>query len=98
MAGIHHSIITSHIPYESEFKRTQNLLAALDETLIQIYGKAYWLWIAHEPNIKRCLRMHVSRERTILVYYQFFEQLRSGLDGTLIVYILPVAKLKHMIL
>jgi putative transposase len=49
----------------------------VDETLIQIDGKDYWLWIAYEPNIKRCLMMHISRERTILVCYQFFKQLRN---------------------
>jgi putative transposase len=49
----------------------------VDETLIQIDGKDYWLWIAYEPNIKRCLMMHLSRERTILVCYQFFKQIRN---------------------
>jgi transposase-like protein len=32
----------------------------VDETLIQIDGKDYWLWITYEPNIKRCLMMHLS--------------------------------------
>jgi putative transposase len=49
----------------------------VDETLIQIDGRDYWLWIAYEHRLKRCLMMHLSRERTIFVCYQFFKQLRS---------------------
>jgi putative transposase len=49
----------------------------VDETLLRIDGQDYWLWIAYEPNLKSCLMMHLSRERTILVCYQFFRQLRN---------------------
>jgi putative transposase len=48
-----------------------------DETLLQIDGQNYWLWIAYEPNLNVCLMMHLSRERTIFVCYQFFKQLRN---------------------
>ena len=46
-----------------------------DETLLQIDGQDYWLWIAYEPNLDACLMMHLSRERTIFVCYRFFKQL-----------------------
>lgn len=50
----------------------------VDETLLQIDGKDYWLWIAYEPALNTCLMMmHLSRERTILVCYQFFKRLRD---------------------
>jgi hypothetical protein len=49
----------------------------VDETLLQIDGKDYWLWIAYEPALNTCLMMHLSRERTIFVCYQFFKQLRT---------------------
>ena len=49
----------------------------VDETLLKIDGQDYWLWIAYEPNLKACLMMHLSRERTIFVCYQFFRQLRN---------------------
>jgi putative transposase len=49
----------------------------VDETLLQIDGQNYWLWIAYEPNLNSCLLMHLSRERTIFVCYQFFKQLRD---------------------
>ena len=49
----------------------------VDETLLKIYGQDYWLWIAYEPNVKSCVMMHLSRERTIFVCYQFFRQLRN---------------------
>ena len=47
----------------------------VDETLLQIDGQDYWLWIAYEPNLDVCLILHLSRERTIFVCYQFFKQL-----------------------
>jgi putative transposase len=51
----------------------------VDETLIQIDGMDYWLWIAYEPDMDLCLMMHIyiSRERTIFVCYQFFKELRK---------------------
>jgi transposase-like protein len=51
------------------------------ETLLQIDGHDYWLWIAYEPNLNVCLMMHLSREKTIFVCYQFFKQLRNRFGG-----------------
>jgi putative transposase len=48
----------------------------VDETLLKIDGQDYWLWIAYEPHLSVCLAMHLSRERTIFVCYQFFKLLR----------------------
>jgi transposase-like protein len=49
----------------------------VDETLLQIDGYDYWLWVAYEPNLNFCLMMHLSRERTIFACYQhFLKQLR----------------------
>jgi putative transposase len=48
----------------------------VDEALLKIDGQEHWLWIAYEPDLNKCLMMHLSRERTILVCYQFFMQLR----------------------
>lgn len=49
----------------------------VDETLLQIDGHDYWLWVAYEPKLNVCLSMHLSRERTIFVCYRFFQQLRN---------------------
>ena len=49
----------------------------VDETLLRIDGQDYWLWLACEPDQNACLGMHLSRERTIFVCYQFFKQLRN---------------------
>ena len=49
----------------------------VDETLVKIDGLEYWLWIAYEPNLAVCLMMHLSRERTMLVCYRFFKQLKD---------------------
>jgi hypothetical protein len=32
------------------------------------------------PNLNRCLMIHLSRERTILVYYGFFIHMRNRYD------------------
>jgi transposase-like protein len=56
----------------------------VDETLLQIDGKDYWLWwIAYEPNQNQSLMMYLSRKRAIFfVYYQqFFKQIRDKFGG-----------------
>src|SRR5690606_15731211 len=60
------------------YRTDRRLVRAIfvDETLLQIDGHDYWLWIAYEPAIDTCLAMHLSRERTVLVCYHFFKQLR----------------------
>ncbi|HET7284700.1 MAG TPA: hypothetical protein VFI70_08435 [Nitrososphaeraceae archaeon] len=62
----------------------------VDETLVKIDGLEYWLWIAYEPNLDVCLMMHLSRERTILVCYQFFKQLRNRMVGRLFLQMVPI--------
>jgi transposase-like protein len=59
------------------FKVNRRLIKEIlvDETLLKVNGQAYWLWIAYEPNTKSCLMIHLSRERTIFVCYQFLKQL-----------------------
>jgi putative transposase len=32
----------------------------VDETLLQVDGQNYWLWLAYEPNLNVCLMMHIS--------------------------------------
>jgi putative transposase len=49
----------------------------VDETLLKIDGHDYWLWVAYEPDQNKCLAIHISRERTILVCYRFFKHLRT---------------------
>ena len=58
-------------------KKSQVKVIFVDETLLQIDGQDYWLWIAYEPNMDLCLMMHLSRERTIFVCYQFLKELRK---------------------
>lgn len=49
----------------------------VDETLIRVRGREYWLWIAYEPSLDRCLMMHLSLERTLLVCYFFLKGVRA---------------------
>ena len=49
----------------------------VDGTLLKINGQHYWLWLAYEPNLHVCLLFHLSTEKTILICYQFFKQLRT---------------------
>ena len=37
--------------------------------------------IAYEPHINSCLSVHLSKERTIFIYYQFFKQIREKYGG-----------------
>jgi putative transposase len=57
--------------------KNQVKMILVDETLIQIDGQDYWLWLAYEPNMDLCLMVHMSRERTIFICYQFFKELRK---------------------
>jgi putative transposase len=49
----------------------------VDETLIKVKGREYWLWIAYEPELDRCLMMRLSVERTIMICYLFLKDVRS---------------------
>jgi len=49
----------------------------VDETLIRIKRREYWLWIAYEPYLDRCLAMRLSVERTIMICYLFLKDVRS---------------------
>ena len=37
----------------------------VDETLIQIDGMDYWLWIAYEPDMDLCLMTHIYQEKEL---------------------------------
>ncbi|SRR5579883_1493267 len=65
--------------YADRFRTDRRLVRAIfvDETLVQIDGQDYWLWIAYEPALNSCLMMHLSRERTLFVCYRFFRKLRD---------------------
>jgi putative transposase len=67
----------AHIVDKFRIVKNRVKVIFVDETLIQIDGQNYWLWIAYEPNLNSCLMMHLSRERTIVVCYRFFKQLRN---------------------
>jgi putative transposase len=49
----------------------------VDETLITIKGREYWLWIAYEPSLDRCLMMRLSVERTLMICYLFLKDVRK---------------------
>ena len=54
----------------------------MDETLITIDGREYWLWIAYEPSLHRCLMMRLSVERTMMICYMFLGDMRRRYGGT----------------
>gem|GEM_PF-2541076 len=77
------------------FRTDRRLVSTIfvDETLLQIDGHNYWLWIAYEPAIDTCLAMHLSRERIVFVCYTTSssscgegmagsQYLQTALDGT----------------
>jgi hypothetical protein len=40
----------------------------VDETLIQIDGQDYWLWLAYEPNMDLCLMVCICQEKELYSY------------------------------
>src|SRR5919108_5733427 len=71
--------VQKHSSLADRFKIDRRLVKRIfvDETLLRIDGQDYWLWLAYEPDHNACLAMHLSRERTIFVCYQFFKQLMN---------------------
>jgi hypothetical protein len=48
--------------------KNQVKMIFVNETLIQIDGQDYWLWIAYEPNIDLCLMVHICQEKELYSY------------------------------
>jgi hypothetical protein len=59
-----------HADVGDRFKVNKNQVKMIfvDETLIQIDGKDYWLWIAYEPDMDLCLMMHIYQEKGLFLY------------------------------
>lgn len=45
----------------------------IDETVIEIAKKHFWLWICIEPIHSSVLRIHISNERNMLVTEHFIQ-------------------------
>ena len=55
----------------------------VDETLIKINGKYYWLWLAYEPNLHVCLFAipHIKRKNYVCLYViSFSSRLEQDLE------------------
>ena len=57
-----------------EKKRIRSIM--IDESMITVKGEVYWLWIAYEPYINKYLLMYISKERTVLICYNFIKRLK----------------------
>jgi putative transposase len=57
------------------YKRKRISAFIIDETVIQIGWKNYYMWIAIEPVHKTLLGIHISEERNMLVVRQFLQSL-----------------------
>ena len=60
------------------YKRKRVSAFIIDETVIQIGWKHYYLWIAIEPLHKTILKIYISESRNILVARQFLHSLTIG--------------------
>jgi putative transposase len=71
--------VQKYASFQDRFRVKKNMIKEIfvDETLIKINGQNWWLWIAYEPHINSCLSVHLSKERTIFICYQFFKQIRE---------------------
>ena len=61
--------------YPPLYKRKRISAFIIDETVIQIGWKHYYLWIAIEPVHKTILGIHISESRNMLVARQFLQSL-----------------------
>ena len=57
------------------YKRKRISAFIIDETLIQVGNKHFWLWICIELVHKSVLGIHISQARNMLVARQFLESL-----------------------
>jgi putative transposase len=55
------------------YKRKRVSAFIIDETLIQIGWKHFWLWICIEPVHKSVLGIYISKERNMLVAEKLLE-------------------------
>ena len=55
------------------YKRKRVSAFIIDETVIQIGWKNYYLWVAIEPVHKIILGIHISEERNMLLARQFLQ-------------------------
>ena len=63
------SEIASYQIYQRKKKRATTYI--IDETVIEIAKKHFWLWICIEPIHSSVLRIHISNERNMLVAEHF---------------------------
>jgi putative transposase len=57
------------------YKRKRISAFVIDETLIQVGNKHFWLWICIEPVHKSVLGIHISQARNMLILSSFLESL-----------------------
>ena len=57
------------------YKRKRISSSIIDETVIQIGNKHFWLWICIEPFHRSVLRIYISEERNMLVAERFIQSL-----------------------
>ena len=57
------------------YKRKRISTFIVDETVIQIGNRHYWLWICIEPIYKSVLGIHISEERNMFVAENFIRSL-----------------------
>jgi putative transposase len=57
------------------YKRKRISAFIIDETLIQVGNKHFWLWICIEPVHKSVLGIHISQARNMLILSSFLESL-----------------------
>jgi transposase-like protein len=74
--------LDSEIWFFSNLQKEKSIcIHNIDETIIQIDWKHYYLWIATEPVHKTVLGIHISESRNMLVAENFIRSLVSSMIG-----------------
>ena len=79
------------------YKRKRVSAFIIDETVIQIGWKNYYLWVAIEPVHKTILGIHISEERNMLVAEKFIRSLVEKYEDIQFILMVELGMMKHVI-
>ena len=79
------------------YKRKRVSALIIDETVIQIGSKHFWLWFCIEPVHSSVLGIHISEERNMLVAEKFIRSLYPNTENIQCIQTVVHGMMKHVI-
>ena len=78
------------------FKRKRVSAFIIDETIIQIGYKHFWIWFCIEPVHSSVLGIYISEERNMLVAEKFIDLLYPNMENILSIQMVVPGVIKHV--